>query len=596
MQALNLQIRSDPIRLSARAVGRCIIIAMNRIERLAAVLLLLQERPHTSDEIARRFEVSRRTILRDVQALSEMGVPVIAREGPGGGYSLASDYHTEPLPLTRNEAFLLLLALDALRRLSDLPFKREMASLETKLRALLPQGELSGAHDLLANIGVDVPVRKQRAPFSKTCWMRPSPLAGCVWYTTLPSAPPRSTSCLAKFTPRMGCGTAWPMPTSAAKTAPTASTAYRPSKRLLPVFIPDRPIRRLLTITLLILKFAPVSHHAGRTWSKPMRTSAARCSASPDKAPSYPCAARLVSWIGMRVIYRSGCRGGGSCTCRTAPEDGAAWAAVARSISEMVTHCCHHSPGILITNQHQLEDTMQSQAFERAQEFIWRDARLIDRYLFSHLFCQGPKTAVITALKAYQNPDGGFGNALEPDKRAPTSQPIDAETALRCLDTIDALSDAQVQHELLLPLCGWLQRATTPEGGIPFVLPSSNAYPHTPWMGTSDDHPPAAINPTASVAGYLLKSGLQHAWIDRAVEYCWQNIEASVDEEYHTDHDRGCILAECARPEPGSRFAGAAYPTRTPTGRRRTRPRCGRLRAHAAGLGRPARQPFQRSI
>ncbi len=138
---------------------------MNRIERLAAILLLLQERPHTSDEISRRFEVSRRTILRDVQALSEMGVPVIAREGPGGGYSLASDYHTEPLPLTRNEAFLLLLALDALHQLSDLPFKREMTSLETKLRALLPQGALSGAHDLLANIGAGVPIRNQRAPF-----------------------------------------------------------------------------------------------------------------------------------------------------------------------------------------------------------------------------------------------------------------------------------------------------------------------------------------------------------------------------------------------------------------------------------------------
>lgn len=138
---------------------------MNRIERLAAILLLLQERPHTSDEIARRFEVSRRTILRDVQALSEMGVPVIAREGPGGGYALDPDYRTEPLPLTRNEAFLLLLSIDAVQRLSDLPFKREMASLETKLRALLPQGELSGAQGLLSSIGLQVPTRDQRAPF-----------------------------------------------------------------------------------------------------------------------------------------------------------------------------------------------------------------------------------------------------------------------------------------------------------------------------------------------------------------------------------------------------------------------------------------------
>src|SRR5512142_740584 len=135
---------------------------MNHIERLAATLLLLQERPHTSEAIAGRFEISRRTVLRDVQALSEMGVPVIAREGPGGGYTLPADYRTQPLPLTRNEAFLLLLALAAVELLSDLPFKREMASLMTKLRAMLPQSELSSAEGLLSTVGVDVPARLQR--------------------------------------------------------------------------------------------------------------------------------------------------------------------------------------------------------------------------------------------------------------------------------------------------------------------------------------------------------------------------------------------------------------------------------------------------
>ena len=196
---------------------------------------------------------------------------------------------------------------------------------------------------------------------------------------------------------------------------------------------------------------------------------------------------------------------------------------------------------------------MQPQIFELAQEFIWRNARLIDRHLYACLFGQGPKAAVVAALKAYQNPDGGFGNALEPDKRAPTSQPIDAETALIYLNTIGALSDAQVKSELLLPLCGWLQSVTTKEGGIPFLLPSANAYPHTPWMGTSDDHPPAAINPTASVTGYLLKSGLQHAWIDQAVEYCWQNIETSTDDEFHTIMPEVVFLQNA--PDPG-RAAG----------------------------------------
>ena len=40
---------------------------MNRIERLTAILMLLQDRPHSASEIARQFEVSKRTILRDVQ-------------------------------------------------------------------------------------------------------------------------------------------------------------------------------------------------------------------------------------------------------------------------------------------------------------------------------------------------------------------------------------------------------------------------------------------------------------------------------------------------------------------------------------------------
>ena len=102
---------------------------MNRVDRLTAILLLLQERPRTSEEIARRFEVSKRTVLRDVQALSEMGVPVIARDGAGGGYSLPDDYHTPPLPLSAHEIFLLLLALGSLNALSDAPYAGARASL-----------------------------------------------------------------------------------------------------------------------------------------------------------------------------------------------------------------------------------------------------------------------------------------------------------------------------------------------------------------------------------------------------------------------------------------------------------------------------------
>jgi predicted DNA-binding transcriptional regulator YafY len=136
---------------------------MNRIERLTAILLLLQEQPRTSEEIARQFEVSRRTVLRDVQALCEMGVPIVAREGVGGGYSLPANYRIAPPPLTVHETFLLLLSLSAITRLADAPFAQERASLLAKLRALLP-GQLPDVEPLLAAVSLEVPERQERAP------------------------------------------------------------------------------------------------------------------------------------------------------------------------------------------------------------------------------------------------------------------------------------------------------------------------------------------------------------------------------------------------------------------------------------------------
>jgi predicted DNA-binding transcriptional regulator YafY len=153
---------------------------MNRTDRLTAILLLLQEKPRTAGEIARHFEVSRRTVLRDVQALCEIGVPIVAREGSGGGYSLPEGYWLAPPPLSEREAFLLLLALGVLARHADTPFATERASLVAKLRALLPAGQLLDVERLLDRVDLEVPRRSQRAVFldalldaaQARCWVR----------------------------------------------------------------------------------------------------------------------------------------------------------------------------------------------------------------------------------------------------------------------------------------------------------------------------------------------------------------------------------------------------------------------------------------
>jgi hypothetical protein len=162
---------------------------------------------------------------------------------------------------------------------------------------------------------------------------------------------------------------------------------------------------------------------------------------------------------------------------------------------------------------------LQPSALDAAERFVWLSGRLLDRHRFAHLFRGGDRAPVLTALRPYQNSDGGFGNALEPDLRAPISQPQPVEFALHILDEVDALADPMAGAA-----CDYLATITTAEGGVPFVLPSIRAYPRAPWWETGDD-PPASLNPTAAIAGLLHRHGVRHPWLAPATDYCWRQID-----------------------------------------------------------------------
>jgi predicted DNA-binding transcriptional regulator YafY len=113
---------------------------MTRIERAFAILLLLSDGATVSaTELARRFEVSVRTIYRDVEMLSLTGVPVYAERGAAGGYRLQEGYFLPPVSLLREEAVALLLALALARGLRVAPFAAALDSAEKKLVAALPK-------------------------------------------------------------------------------------------------------------------------------------------------------------------------------------------------------------------------------------------------------------------------------------------------------------------------------------------------------------------------------------------------------------------------------------------------------------------------
>ena len=110
---------------------------MNRTDRLVGILLELQARGELrAEDLADTFEVSVRTVYRDVQALCESGVPVVAT--PGKGYRLMEGYFLPPLSFTADEAMILLLGGGFVRERVDAELRRAADGALRKLAGVLP--------------------------------------------------------------------------------------------------------------------------------------------------------------------------------------------------------------------------------------------------------------------------------------------------------------------------------------------------------------------------------------------------------------------------------------------------------------------------
>jgi predicted DNA-binding transcriptional regulator YafY len=111
---------------------------MNRIDRLCGYILALQGgRQLTAAELAERFEVSRRTVYRDLEALAELGVPVVAT--PGRGFSLSPGYHLPPVMFTASEVSALALAGGLFRHFVANEGRSALDSALRKVEAVLPE-------------------------------------------------------------------------------------------------------------------------------------------------------------------------------------------------------------------------------------------------------------------------------------------------------------------------------------------------------------------------------------------------------------------------------------------------------------------------
>ncbi|HEY3239960.1 MAG TPA: hypothetical protein VGL92_10380 [Acidimicrobiia bacterium] len=166
---------------------------------------------------------------------------------------------------------------------------------------------------------------------------------------------------------------------------------------------------------------------------------------------------------------------------------------------------------------------MNDDIFDTARAFLQREGRLLERRLFATLFEGGPSAAVVDVLRGYQNPDGGFGHGLEPDKRCPDSLPIDVEVAFQNLITAGAREDDMVGRA-----CDWLATVAAPDGAVPLSFPVMEPYPRAEHWSEWTYTP--GFNPTAGLAGLLHHMGVDHPWLERATAWCWSALDQAVEQ------------------------------------------------------------------
>jgi len=159
--------------------------------------------------------------------------------------------------------------------------------------------------------------------------------------------------------------------------------------------------------------------------------------------------------------------------------------------------------------------------FAAGDRFLLNQARLLERRLFATLFLGQPGHHVIDALRGYQNDDGGFGHALEPDVRCPASLPIDVETAFGAMAAAGAADET-----MIIRACDYLAATAAKAdagGAVPPAFPVIEGFPRAAHWSEWTYVP--GLNPTAGLVGLLYQLGIDHPWRSQGAEYCWRQLE-----------------------------------------------------------------------
>jgi len=174
-------------------------------------------------------------------------------------------------------------------------------------------------------------------------------------------------------------------------------------------------------------------------------------------------------------------------------------------------------------------EQLSREAFARARRFILTQGRPLERALFGSRFEGAAIEQVLDELARFQNEDGGFGRALEPDSRTPSSSVLATGIGLRMLRELDCLAD----HPMVGKAAAYLRTTYDDEvQGWRAVSPDTNSFPHAPWWHDEDGSLAQLFDEFRIIPRALILGSLHHfstlvpvGWLEEVTEETVRYIE-----------------------------------------------------------------------
>ena len=183
--------------------------------------------------------------------------------------------------------------------------------------------------------------------------------------------------------------------------------------------------------------------------------------------------------------------------------------------------------------------------YQSGRRFILQRARPIDCARWRFLFEGASPESVLDVLSQYQNDDGGFGHALEPDFWNPLSSPLQTWAAT---EIIHGLKYTNADYPVIRGILTYLESADYFDGHIwSRTILSNDDYPHAEWWA----HQPVSertYNPTAALAGFALQFAPARSPLhDLAMRVSGEALAALLASSSVEDHELSCFhrLLQC---------------------------------------------------